>query len=426
MTAPPGEQEDTGTADSAPLQPLRRNRDFVLLWGGVGATLLGARACYVAYPFLVLWYTGSASDAGLVGFAALLPNLLVQLPAGALVDRWDRRRLMILCDLGSLLATASVAAAVATGRINLGHLVAAAFVSGSLAVFHQLAERAAVRHLVPPGQLPVALTQNEARWRAAGLLGQPVGGALYTLARWSPFLFAATAHLLSLISLLLIRKPFQGPRDTAPRRRLAVEVAEGFTWTWQRRFLTTLVGLIAATNLLFQGISLAVILIVRDGGGSAALLGTITAVGGIGGMLGALGATWWTRRAPLRTVVIGSITVWAAVIPLLIVVRAPVLIGALLAVMAYAGGLVNVVGGVYQVSVTPDEMQGRVSSVLTLIASGAGALGALGSGFLLDGLGVTGTLAGIAGCMVLLAVTALVTPALRRPDPAPGEDISAV
>lgn len=50
-------------------------------------------------------------------------------------------------------------------------------------------------------------------------------------------------------------------------------MAEGFTWTWRRRFLTTLVALIAATNLLFQGISLAVILIVRDGGGSAALLG---------------------------------------------------------------------------------------------------------------------------------------------------------
>jgi MFS family permease len=418
MTAP-AVQQDTGAAGPATLQPLRRNRDFVLLWGGVGATLLGARACYVAYPFLVLWYTGSASDAGLVGFAALLPNLLVQLPAGALVDRWDRRRLMILCDLGSLLTTASVAVAVATGRINLGHLLAAAFVSGSLAVFYQLAERAAVRHLVPPGQLPLALAQNEARWRAAGLLGQPVGGALYTVARWSPFLFAAAAHLL-------IRKPLQGPRDTAPRRRLAVEVAEGFTWTWRRRFLAALVGLIATTNLLFQGISLAVILIVRDGGGSAALLGTITAVGGIGGMLGALGATWWTRRAPLRTVVVGSIAVWAAVVPLLTVVRAPVAIGALLAVMAYAGGLVNVVGGVYQVSVTPDEMQGRVSSVLTLIASGAGALGALGSGFLLDGLGVTGTLAGITGCMVLLAVTALVTPALRRPDPAPGEDRSAV
>ncbi|MEU9620007.1 MULTISPECIES: MFS transporter [unclassified Streptomyces] len=425
MTAPAG-TEDSGPATTAPPPPLRRNRDFALLWGGVGATLLGARACHVAYPFLVLWFTGSARDAGLVGFAALLPNLLVQLPAGALVDRWDRRRLMILCDLWSLLVTASVAVAVATDRIHLGHLLAAAFISGSLAVFHQLAERAGVRHLVAPEYLATALTQNEARWRAAGLLGQPVGGALYTLARWSPFLFASVAHLLSLVSLLLIRKPFQGTHDGSPRRRLAAEVAEGFTWTWRRRFLTTLVALIAATNLLFQGISLAVILIVRDGGGSAALLGVITAVGGIGGVLGALGATWWTRRAPLRTVLIGSITVWAVAVPVLMAVRAPVVIGVLLAVMAYAGGLVNVLGGVYQVSVTPDAMQGRVSSVLTLIASGAGALGALGSGFLLDGAGVTHALAAIAGCMVLLALTALISPALRRPDAAPAADRSAV
>ncbi|MEV4438739.1 MFS transporter [Streptomyces sp. NPDC049577] len=84
--------------------PLRRNRDFLLLWTGAGLSLLGLRASTAAYPLLMLWYGGSPAGAGLVGAAALLPQLLVQLPAGALVDRWDRRRLLIGCDAAGLVA----------------------------------------------------------------------------------------------------------------------------------------------------------------------------------------------------------------------------------------------------------------------------------------------------------------------------------
>lgn len=383
--------------------PLRRNRDFLLMWSGAGFTLLGTGAGQVAYPFLVLSATRSAGTAGLVQFMALLPNLLVQLPAGALVDRCNRRILMIVCDLGAMLATGSVAAAVLVGHVWVPQIMVVAFIDGSLAIPYQLAERAAVRHLVPAGQLAAALTQNEARWRAAGLLGRPIGGLLYSVARWSAFLFMALTHVLSLACLLLIRRDFQAPHaGTQPR--LIAGLAEGLAWTWRRRFLRTVLGLVGATNLLFAGLSLAVIVIVQHSGRSAAVAGLITAAGGAGGVLGALTGMWWQRRAGLRAIVIGGMAAWCALMPLVAFARSPLLLAVIFAAMSYVGGLMNVAIGVYQVRITPDPIQGRVSSVLILIGVGTGSVGAPIAGFLLDKLGITHTVEGIGGAIGLLTI----------------------
>jgi len=404
----------TGTASAAVSEaavPLRRNRDFLLLWGGAGSTLLGASAGQVAYPFLVIAHTGSAAQAGLVAFAAMLPILVVQLPAGVFVDRWDRRRLMIACDVGAMLATGTVVVAVFLGRIWLPQLMAAAFLEGSFATFYQLAERAAVRHLVPADQLATALTQNEARWRAAGLLGRPLGGLLYTVAAWAPFLFISLSHLVSLAALLLIRKKMQAERTTAPRR-LFTEMAEGLAWAWRQWFLRTVAGLLAGTNVLFQGLSLAVLVIVQHEGRSAFIAGLITAAGGIGGALGALTGIRWMQRVRLPAIVIGGMCAWCVLMPSIAVVRDPVLLGVIYAAMAYVGGLLNVAIGVYQVRVTPDAIQGRVSSVLIMIGIGAGAVGAPAAGLSLDALGVTRTALVIGVIIVLL--TAVGARALYR------------
>ncbi|MYV92112.1 MFS transporter, partial [Streptomyces sp. SID1034] len=143
-------------ARAAP-EPLRRNRDFLLLWSGAGLSALGLRASVVAYPLLMIFFGNSPTGAGVVGFAALLPQLVVQLPAGALIDRWDRRRLLVLCDLAGLLAMAGVTAMLLAGRLWLPVVAAAAFVDGTAGLCYRLAERAAISHVVHPSQLNSAL-----------------------------------------------------------------------------------------------------------------------------------------------------------------------------------------------------------------------------------------------------------------------------
>src|SRR5260370_23990447 len=91
--------------------PLRRNRDFQLLWGGQAVSLLGSQTSKIAYPLLVLAMTGSPAKAGIAGSASMLGYLLFPLPAGGVADRYDRKRIMITCDAIRLAAVGSIAIA---------------------------------------------------------------------------------------------------------------------------------------------------------------------------------------------------------------------------------------------------------------------------------------------------------------------------
>lgn len=396
----------------APVEPLRRNRDFLMLWIGAGVSMLGLRAGTVAYPLLVVWQGGSPVAAGLVGFAAVLPQLLVQLPAGVAVDRWDRRRVLVTCDLVGLLAMASVAAMVLHGGLWLPLLMAAAFAEGSAALVYRLAERAAVRNLVAPEQLSAALGQNEARGQAAGLVGGPAGSGLFTLAGWLPFGFAALAHLVALGTLLLIRKELQETRTPEPRR-VRTEVAQGLAWVWQQRFMRAAVVLIAGSNLLFQVLALALVLVVKQHGGSPLTIGLIGMASGVGGVAGALAGPRCMRRVPMSVLICGTLVAWALLVLPVAFTSAPVLLGALFAGMSFAGALVNVVAGVHQVQVTPDALQGRVTSVFALAGSGMNSAGALAGGLLLAALGTRTTVLGVAAAMAVMAVAAVLAPAVR-------------
>src|SRR5918912_3723592 len=103
-------------ASASPPVALRKNRDFMLLWSGQAASELGTRAAWLAYPLLVLALTDSPAKAGIVTFVNRFPFFLFSLPAGALVDRWNRRRIMLLCDAGRALGVGSIALTLALGR----------------------------------------------------------------------------------------------------------------------------------------------------------------------------------------------------------------------------------------------------------------------------------------------------------------------
>ncbi|MEV5280509.1 MFS transporter [Streptomyces sp. NPDC051994] len=410
--------------------PLRRNRDFLLLWTGAGLSALGLRASVVAYPLLMIFFGDSPTGAGVVGFAALLPQLVVQLPAGALIDRWDRRRLLVLCDLAGLIAMAGVTAMLLAGRLWLPVVAAAAFVDGTAGLFYRLGERAAISHVVHPAQLNAALGQNEARGQAAGLLGQPAGSGLFQFGRWLPFAFTAVTHLVALCTLLLIRRDLQGERS-APASSLRTEVGEGLRWVWGRRFMRAAVGLLAGSNLLFQILTLTLALVIKENGGSPVQIGMIGLVAGVGGIAGALAGSRAAGRAAPRAVLAGALTLWAALMAPVAFVSNPYVLGALLGGMSFAGALMNVVAGVHQVRITPEALQGRVTSVFALLGSGMASAGALAGGVLLASFGTHRTALAIAAAMGLLALVSLVSPALREsadagpvvPDMARSEEI---
>ncbi|MFC9220052.1 MFS transporter [Streptomyces hygroscopicus] len=388
-----------------PPVPLRHNRDFHMLWGGAGLVVLGGRTTAFAYPLTVLWTTGSARTAGLVGFALLLPYLLIQLPGGAVVDRCDRRRLMLLCATGSALVAAGVAAALLSGTVWLPHLLASAFAEGCLLTLYQLAERAAIPAVVTPEQLHSALVRNEARTRAASVLGQPVGSGLAGVAAGLPFAFASLAHAASLGFLARTRGPFQEVSEV-PRRTIASEVREGLRWLWGQHFLRAVIAAIAVTNVLFQGLNLSVMAAMKGDGRSALSIGLVTMLSGAGGLVGSLGAGRWMRRCTLRMLVVGGLVAWTALMVPVAGLHQPVALGALFAASGYVGGVFNVVAGVLLTGTAPSHMQGRANSVVILVSSGAMATGPLIAGNLLEAVGSART---ILVFSVVMGVTALLT-----------------
>ncbi|MYS40436.1 MFS transporter [Streptomyces sp. SID9944] len=408
----------TTTPSGAPARagappPLRRNRDFLLLWTGAGATQFGARIGVIAYPLLVLWGDGTAADAGLVAFAGLLPMLVLQLPAGVMVDRWDRRRLMLVCNMVGLATMVSVVAAIVADAVWLPHLLVAAFVDGAATIFYQLAERTAVRNVVHEDHLPSALAQNEARGRAAGLLGQPVGGAAFAVAGWLPFGAVAAGHLLSLINLRLVKTPFQEERAPGERDWKA-EVMQGLSWLWGQKFLRAAIGVVAVTNLLFQIVNMAPLVVIKDQGGSAAQVGLIGLVSGVGGVVGALSGGKLLTGIRLPNILIGTLATWSVLVPVVALTTRYWAMLVLYAAMSAAGAALNVGAGAYMAQLVPDEIHGKAMSAVMLSSWGANSLGALAAGFLLAAFSTGTVLLGVSAALLLCTLAAALSPSIRR------------
>ena len=393
---------------------LWRNRDFTLLWSGQLVSTLGTRITLLAFPLLVLAETDSPAKAGLVGFAQTLPYLLCYLPAGALVDSWNRKRVMLAADAGRAVALGSIAVALALDVLTLGQLVVVAFIEGALFVFFQLAEAAALPHVVPAAQLPAALAQNEARLQAAELAGQPLGGLLFGIGRLVPFAVDAVSYLVSFVTLIFVRPDLQTQRERTPIR-LRADIAEGVRWLWRQRFLRGLVVMIGVTNLVYNALTLAMIVRLRELGASPGLIGLVLGLVGAVAMLGAVLAPALRRALPPMVVVIGSLWVWAAVFTALVLPTDPIVLGVVAAASGLLGPVFNVVVTSYRYALTPDRLQARAQSVGRLVAWGTIPVGTLAGGVLVQATGARPALAVIGAAMALTAAATTAVPTVRNP-----------
>jgi predicted MFS family arabinose efflux permease len=404
--------------------PLRRNRDFRLLWSGQAVSLLGSQTAKIAYPLLVLAMTGSPAKAGIAGFAAMLGYLLFPLPAGGLADRHDRKRIMISCDVVRLLAVGSIAVAGWASHITYVQVLVAGFIEGSATVFFSLAERAALPMLVHSSQRSMAVGQNEARQNVAQLAGPALGGALFGLSWAAPFAADAVSYLASLVTLPFIKTRMQASAPPRARRRLRAEMGEGLAWTWQQPFLRYSAFFAASVNILLQVLTLGLIVLARHEGASSAQIGIIVGCMGAGGLAGAFAAPWFQRKIPAGVTITGCMWIWAVLLALIVLVRAPLWLCPIVVVTGFVGPSWNVSVQTYRMQITPNELLGRTSSVAVQVAWGVIPLGSLLAGFLLQALSPSAAMAVVAAGMTLTALAATmlapVRDAGRRTPGAPG------
>ena len=394
------------------MTPLRRNRDFQLLWGGQAVSLLGSQISKIAYPLLVLAMTGSPAKAGIAGFAAMLGYLLFPLPAGALVDRHDRRRIMIACDAVRLAAVGSIAVAACAAHITYAQVLVAGFLEGTATVFFGLAQRAALPMLVHPSQRSVAISQNEARQNAAQLAGPALGGALFGLSQAAPFAADALSYVASLVTLPFIKTPMQAGSRGA--RNWRAELVEGLSWTWRQPFLRYSSLFAASVNVLLQVLALGLIVLARHDGARPAEIGVIVGCMGAGGLAGAFAAPWFQRRIPAGITITGCMWIWTVLLALISGVRAPLWLCPVVAIFGFVGPAWNVSVQTYRMRITPNELLGRTSSVALQVGWGVIPIGSLLAGFLLQELSPSAALTMVAAGMAVTAVAATALAPIRH------------
>jgi MFS family permease len=391
-------------------------RDFRILLAGQVASALGTRISGVATPLLALALTHSATKTGVVEFAGTLPILVLSLYAGVAIDRYDRKRLMLACELARAVALASVAAGVIWGFVSFGQLAAVAFVDGAGFTTFEVAQRAALKQLVPSEELPHAAALNQRREYGALLLGTPAGGALYGLSRAVPFVVDTVSYGASLISVLLIRRPLNEARaaSTGAAQTIHAEIAEGVRWLWHEPFLRANSLLVVASDLTVNSLYLVVVVIARRSGASGALIGAMLLFLGLGGIVGTVVAPRLLKALPLQAGIYGTLITITVLLPVIAVVRDPLTLGVIYGAMFIPYPMWSAGLSAYRASRIPDELQGRVQSVFTVVSLGAVPFGMLGVGVSLQHLGGATTPLILFAVMVAATGYAVASPHIRH------------
>ncbi|MET8149956.1 MFS transporter [Actinoplanes sp. NPDC049668] len=397
-----------GTANPLPapdtdLPPLRRNRNFQLLWSGSAFAFLGKEVTDLVYPLIVLGVTGSAAWAGAFGGMQLFVALLVGLPAGALADTYDRRAMLITMEGVRVLASLSVLIAVLTDALTLPHLLLVAAAVGAVQPLGGSARMLLVRAAVPPRQLTAALTQEEVRTHAAGLGGPPLGGFLYAAAAVLPFVTTALSFLISLVCALFVRLPKQATENRpAAQGTVLSRVSAGLAMLWRTPLLRHSTIFAAALNAVTAPLILIVVVLLTRAGASPAMVG-LTSIGlALGGLAGTLLVKPLHRAfSPGSLMLLLGFTA-VAFIASLALPWGPWWTATTLFLLGLGGPSMRVLVDVLIFRQIPDEQRGRAfSAFMTVLGAGA-AVGVFGSGLLLQHLPGAGAVVLLAG---VLAVT---------------------
>ncbi|ONI88958.1 MFS transporter [Actinosynnema sp. ALI-1.44] len=393
--------------------PLRRNRNYTLLWTGQAVSEVGFSTTMIAFPLLVLAITGSPAASGLVLGADAAAQLVAGLPAGALVDRWDRKKIMLWCEAVMALAVGSLALALWWDNASLAHMVLVAVVLGVCRALFEPAEDACLPRLVPDEQLATAISLNAARSSVGQMAGTALGGVLFAIGRVVPFVVDAITHLISLVSLVFLRVP---PRkvERTPIGNIGKEMVEGLRWVWSHRHVRVTALCAVSLNFFFNAFYIVIIVLADGKGVPAGQIGLMAAMLGVGGVLGSLVAPTLHRVLHPWVSIMAVFWMVTVLTPLTLLAHNGYLLGALFAGMSFLAPTANTTINTHQLLLTPDELRGRLSGVMNVFVGSAAAAGPAVGGLLVEF--VDGTVAVLWCTAGMAAISLLVTlsPVLRR------------
>ena len=405
---------------SEPTPPsLWRDRQFLKLWAGETTSAIGSQFGALAIPFLAVSVLAATEfQVGLLGAVGTAAFLLIGLPAGAWVDRWLKRRVMLWADLARAVALLTIPLVWFTGTLTIWQLLIVAAIVGAATVFFDVAYQSYIPILVPAASISDANAKLETTQQLAHIGGPAASGVLLGIVK-APLLigFDALTYLVSFVSLSLIRDS-EVPSPKELRKPLVTEIKEGMAFVFRQPLLRRIVLCTGTSNLFSTiGLTLIPIVVLREVGLSPAAWGIATSVGAVGGLLGALFSARIARMIGQGTVIpLSAITSGVGILLIAAITLSPAAAVPLLIagefVLSFSVLVYNIAQVSFRQRICPPALLGRMNASIRFIVWGVMPIGGLVAGALGTAIGVTPTLwIGAVGC-VLAAVFVVFSPLL--------------
>jgi MFS family permease len=390
---------------------------FWRLWAAGAVSNLGDGVLLAAMPLMAAQVADSRLSVGLVSAFVGLPWLLFALPVGSLLDRVDRRRVMVLADTARALMVAALAVVAAAGDVHVWMLWVLAFGLGLGEVFFDSASQAVLPAVVPTDALDRANGLRQAAEIAGNtFLGVPLGGLLFAAAVWLPFGTDAASFAIAAATVASLSGRFTAAAPDAVAHpevgtmaTWRADIAHGFRQLWRQPMLRHLVVALSLLNLAFAMSESTFVLFARDELGIGTRgFGVLLAVVGAGSIVASMVGGWVVQRVGRRFAMIA-----ATVLPVLSMAAVglvPVTWWVVLMVTVQAAMVTvwSVLAVTLRQQIVPAHEFGRVNAVFRWCSWGAMPLGAALGGVVASTLGLRAPWFA-AAALVLLAVPVVVT-----------------
>lgn len=396
------------------LKGLLRNRNFLLLWSGQLISWIGTEATGITLPLVVLALTGSPAQAGAIAAMRGIVYVVFALPAGAFIDRWNRKTVMVIANAGSGLAMGSICIALLLKHLTIVHLYVAGAIEGSCFVFANLARFASLPHVVSKDHYATAMASVSMADGTAQFTGPLLGGLLYqTLGAAFSFLTDACSYIINAASIFFVTVKLQEEQTKKMATSFREEIWEGIVWWWHQPTLRTMNLLTAGRTMIASSLYLLVIVLAKQYQASSALIGIILALGALGSVVGSLFASQLYQRIGFRrSLQAATICNWLIFTSYALAYNA-VSLAIITAAFFIMQPLHDVTTSTYTASHVPDRLRGRITSLTRLLVLSSFSLGYVIVGFSLQFLSSLWTISIFSALLLAVALTASFHPAIR-------------
>jgi MFS family permease len=365
---------------AADVRPLKESRDFRLLTAGSVITGLGTQATLVALPYQVFVITGSAFLTGLIGAAELGPLIVASLFGGALADRFDRRRMLLLCQLALVAIAAALAVAAALGPPPVWILfVLAAAMAGASAV-ERVVRSATVPNTVSNERLPAAISLTYGLYQLTMVAGPGIGGILISVFGLTTPYAVDAVSCLGMAGAAAMMSP-QPPTLTGEGPEPVFQsIKSGLAYLKEIPAVTAGFAMDISAMTFGMPRALFPVLSLTVYHAGAAGTGLLYAAVAAGSTVAALTTGWMSHARRLGRIALVAVAFWAVFIAIAGLVNSIWPAAILFALAGAADSVSAVCRSTMMQVLTPDEMRGRISSVFSLVVAGGPRLGDIESG----------------------------------------------